>query len=117
VFGESEWNAATSEMSMPVRLVNTSSTTIVEALTVRVSVVPLEQRLRTFFGDDTQVLPRLVHPSSGVVADVVTFTYPVSPRAPLFPNGSSVALTWRVRLPSAAWIDSPLSATVSGSGC
>ena len=116
VFGESEWNAAISEMSMPVRLVNTSDVTIVEPLSVRVSVLPLQGRMPSF-PTATNVLPNLLQPLTGMVTDVATFTYPMSLRAPLFPNGSSPVINWRVRLPSPAWIESSLSATVTGTGC
>jgi hypothetical protein len=117
VFGESEWDAATTEMSMPVRLVNISAATIVEPLSVRVSAAPLQESVRSYFPNVAEVVPRLVHPVNGTVIEVVTFTYPVSPSAPLFPNGSSVSINWRVRLPSSAWIDSSLRATVTGTGC
>lgn len=117
VFGESEWNATTHEMRLPVRLVNTSAATIGEPLSVRVSVLPLGARLNSFFPTPTDVLPTLVDPANGNVVEVMTFRYPVSPRAPLFPNGSSVSIDWRVRLPSPAWIESSLSATVTGTGC
>lgn len=117
VFGESQWNAATNEMSMPVRLVNTSAATFVEPLSVKVSVVPLQERMRAYFPNAVEVLPKLVHPANGTLTDLVSFTYPVSPRAPLFPGGSSVSVDWQVRLPSSAWIESSLSATVTGTGC
>jgi len=117
VFGESQWNAVTSEMSMPVRLVNTSAATIVEPLRVKVSVVPLSERIRSYFPNAAAVLPRLVDPENGTPSDGVTYTYPISVRTPLFPNGSSVEINWRVRLPSPSWLESSLSATVTGSGC
>ena len=116
LFGEPELNNTTSEVIVPVRLLNTSSAPMVEPINVQVTGAILRGNLNTYAPNAATLAPRLFDPANATFRETATFVYPISPRAPLFPNGVTRALIWRLHVAAPEVMDFTLSTTVSG-GC
>jgi hypothetical protein len=116
LFGEPERNDTTGEVIVPVRLLNTSSAPMVEPVSVQVTGAMPRGLISTYVPNAAALAPRLFDPAKATFSESATFVYPISPRAPLFPNGVTGALNWRLRLAVSEWMDFSLTTTVT-SGC
>jgi len=116
LFGEPQRNDTTSEVIVPVRLLNTSSTPMVEPIYVQVTGAIPRGLFSTYVPNAAALAPRLFDPVTASFRESATFVYPISPRAPLFPNGVTRELNWRLRVAVPEWMDFTLSTTVTG-GC
>jgi hypothetical protein len=116
LFGEPRWSIDGKEVIMPVSLFNASADILTEPISVQVSgATLLSSRARTYATE--VVMPEFFDPIQSAFSDSAKFTYPISHQAPLFPNGVSSSLNWRIRIAAPEWIDFTWKVIVSRGQC
>ena len=86
VIGEPNWSGTSNELTVPVRLVNTSTDPIVEVITVRVTTDPSAEQWTSFVPDPAALTPGIFDVARDAFGKDATFTYRPTAAAPLFPS-------------------------------
>jgi hypothetical protein len=117
LFGEPAWDASASEVTVPVRLRNNSPKTIAVPIRVEVSpTMPKGQWTKVLAGA-ADLVPRILDPSRAALGESATFVYPASISSPLFPNGVTAPLEWRLRVSTPEFMELAIRTRITTTGC
>ena len=100
VIGEPNWSGTSNELTVPVRLVNTSTDPIVEVITVRVTTDPSAEQWTSFVPDPAALTPGIFDVARDAFGKDATFTYRPTAAAPLFPSSVTDSQDWHFRVPA-----------------
>jgi hypothetical protein len=101
VYGEPEWDLKSKDMTISVRLENTSGGIFSAPLKVNVRAIadPLVARaLGPSVSNPFPATP-ILDPRTGAYGPSADFVYPISRDHPLFPNSITAAVPWRFHIP------------------
>ena len=114
VFGEPTWDSVTSELSVPVRLFNSSPDAILKAITVHAEPFLPKQ---VPVSHPAVLVPKIFDSSRSAFKGDATFVYLVSSTSPLFPSGVTVPLNWRLHVRVPEFMNFSIRAEIRSSGC
>ncbi len=115
LLGEPQWNNKNTEILMPMRILNTSSDTIIESIKVKLSGIALSSSRPKTYAKVS--IPKFFNSIQATFSDSTEFIYPISLHTPLFPNGVTAIQNLRMKITSPEWIDFNLQATLIDGGC
>ncbi len=115
LLGEPQWNNKDKNMMVPMRILNSSSDTIVEPIDVKLSGIMLSGPWPNPHA--SVAVPRLFNSANAIFSDSAEFEFPISPRFPLFPNGITSVQNLLLQITAPEWVDFKLRASLTGGGC
>ena len=116
LFDEPVWDSTGNDLTVPVRILNTSANPIVNAISVRLTPAVSGQQWMKLVPDPASLAPIFLDDSHAVQNHAI-FVYRFSPASPLFPNSVSVPQQWYLHVPSADFINFSFEAELTNDKC
>jgi len=113
-FGEPTFDSSANEVTVPVRLLNSSTDPILDAVVVRATTETARGQWSEFVPDAAALVPKIFDATSDAFGDHATFLYPASHNSPLFPNGVTAPLDWRLHVPVPNFMNYSLQVEITG---
>jgi hypothetical protein len=113
-FGEPTFDSSANEVTVPVRLINSSTDPILDAVEVRATTEKARGQWSEFVPDAAALVPKIFDATSNAFGDHATFLYPASHSSPLFPNGVTAPRDWRLHVPVPNFMNYSLQVEITG---